>query len=533
MTLRKNIFGRAMTLFLATVCAGAFGALSACSGEGPAVEEEVDSDESELIGGVDAKSASMNAVGTLGVSMTYCDEWGSCVEETFPFCSGTLISTNAVLTAKHCTALAEELVYYGYPVHFGVGPDGYAPKRTVTIVDVEGAPDGEGCYGCGFVGYGRDVGVAFLEEEVTDVTPFRIAEIQQGQVGSNFAAIGFGVQNNAGVDGTRKAGTVKLRALEGKVFELMFGSFEGFLHYVETGSRYGLLIRTPEGLKLPEGFATSEVSRALDPEWEEYLRWLYDNTLLLPGYEAWVGDAYGNAQPCYGDSGSPLVKTVSGTRYAYGVTSGGMSSNEMICDFGAVYAVLGPETYAFVDGTRSWVDPCGELDDLGYCDGDIALRCTVPFVEGPRRPLETDCSLLGLTCGYNEVGQVACVDPYVPPPCPEAVLPSEVPLTVFGDTTDAENYVMPTCGASNSPERTFEFTAPETRMYELNTFGSLYDTVLAVRDAACEGAELACNDDAMSLQSQVFVELAAGQTVVVVVDGFGYGNAGPFMLTIQ
>lgn len=312
----------------------------------------------------------------------------------------------------------------------------------------------------------------------------------------------------------------------------MFGSFEGFLHYVETGSRYGMLVRFTDELKLPGGFEASEVSQALDPGYVEYLQWLYDNTLLLPGYEAWVGDAYGNAQPCYGDSGSPLVKTVSGKRTAYGVTSGGMSSNDMVCDFGAVYAALGPETHAFVDGTRSWVDPCGELDDLGYCDGDVAVRCTAPFVEGLRRPLETDCGLLGQTCGYNEVGQVACVDPYVPPTCPETVLPSVTPLMVDGDTMDGENYILPTCGASNSPERTFAFTAPESRVYELNTFGSFYDTVIAVREGTCEGMELACNDDSMGLQSQVFVELAAGQTVVVVVDGFGYGNAGPFVLNI-
>jgi hypothetical protein len=125
------------------------------------------------------------------------------------------------------------------------------------------------------------------------------------------------------------------------------------------------------------------------------------------------------------------------------------------------------------------------------------------------------------------------MDPFEPPTCPEIDLPSMVPLTIFGDTTDAINFVMPGCGASDSPERTYSFTAPESAMYELNTFGSLYDTVLAVRDATCDGAELACNDDwGGGVESQVFVELAAGQTVVVVVDGFGMGSAGPFTLNI-
>jgi hypothetical protein len=49
-----------------------------------------------------------------------------------------------------------------------------------------------------------------------------------------------------------------------------------------------------------------------------------------------------------------------------------------------------------------------------------------------------------------------------------------------------------------------------------------------VRDLTCAGAELACNDDAGDLSSLVQVNLAAGQTIVLVADGGG----GPYQLNI-
>ncbi|HZO16803.1 MAG TPA: hypothetical protein VFB62_26180, partial [Polyangiaceae bacterium] len=52
------------------------------------------------------------------------------------------------------------------------------------------------------------------------------------------------------------------------------------------------------------------------------------------------------------------------------------------------------------------------------------------------------------------------------------------------------------------------------------------------RDATCSGPELACNDDAVGLTSQVQVFLAAGQTVVVFVDTFA-APGGAFTLNIS
>ena len=46
------------------------------------------------------------------------------------------------------------------------------------------------------------------------------------------------------------------------------------------------------------------------------------------------------------------------------------------------------------------------------------------------------------------------------------------------------------------------------------------------------GVEIACNDDRIGLQSALQVVLAAGQTVIVVVDGYA-SNSGDFVLDIQ
>ena len=45
-------------------------------------------------------------------------------------------------------------------------------------------------------------------------------------------------------------------------------------------------------------------------------------------------------------------------------------------------------------------------------------------------------------------------------------------------------------------------------------------------------AELDCNDDAMDLQSQVNLDLSAGQEVLIVVDAFDSDEGGNYLLNI-
>ena len=90
--------------------------------------------------------------------------------------------------------------------------------------------------------------------------------------------------------------------------------------------------------------------------------------------------------------------------------SGGIYSRDLVCDFGAVYASFGPETVAFLEAARNWVDPCGGVTAKGSCDGDNATRCTT-LAEGKRRLTVTDCSLFGQTCAVASDGTATCADP--------------------------------------------------------------------------------------------------------------------------
>lgn len=119
--------------------------------------------------------------------------------------------------------------------------------------------------------------------------------------------------------------------------------------------------------------------------------------------------------------------------------------------------------------------------------------------------------------------------------CPDEDLDSNLPESVDGTTIGAvDKLSMVGCGQVDvpAPDYVLEWTAPAAGAYTIDLEGSDYDTVLYVQDAACGGDELACNDDAIGLQSSVGVNLAANQTVVFVVSGYS-GSVGNFTLNIN
>jgi hypothetical protein len=75
------------------------------------------------------------------------------------------------------------------------------------------------------------------------------------------------------------------------------------------------------------------------------------------------------------------------------------------------------------------------------------------------------------------------------------------------------------CAPGASDDVGVFWVAPEAGYYSIDTFGSSFDTALAVVGSACTG-ELACNDDAGGeISSEIVREFAAGEAVVLVVDG--------------
>lgn len=89
-------------------------------------------------------------------------------------------------------------------------------------------------------------------------------------------------------------------------------------------------------------------------------------------------------------------------------------------------------------------------------------------------------------------------------------------------------------GGDNAADSVFLYTAPAGGTYVIDTVGSSYDTLLAIRADGCSGPTLACNDDIspQQQQSRLAVDLAQGEAIVIAVDGFGSAG-GDFTLHVQ
>ncbi len=272
--------------------------------------EAADDDASleAIVGGADASDPSLDAVGTIGHVYT-----GGLFDA---FCTGTLISADEVLTAKHCAqASVDEAPYVNdQEIGFAIGADADKPKKVVKAKSVTLVAPNQG----GFIGFGADVAIYKLAEPVAGVKPAKVVHAGLGPkyVNQRFTAIGFGAQDYEGKKrGTRRAGPVTLRAVSGSPMAAMYGSEQAFLdHVAET-----------------EGQAWVDQKRA---DLLAFYRFE-----LLPGREVHVGMAKGDAQPCDGDSGGPLLKKSGGDLYVFAVVSGSKKGRDGRC------SVLG-ETYA-------------------------------------------------------------------------------------------------------------------------------------------------------------------------------------------
>ncbi|WP_437835320.1 MXAN_6577-like cysteine-rich protein [Sorangium sp. So ce1153] len=120
-----------------------------------------------------------------------------------------------------------------------------------------------------------------------------------------------------------------------------------------------------------------------------------------------------------------------------------------------------------------------------------------------------------------------------PPICPSGEVSEALPQTFTGNTELLGDAITPSCGHAGGPDVSYTFTAPADGKYVFDTFGSEYNTVLELQDGGCNGDVIECNNDSRGgMQSRITAELSAGQTVVVVVDGFE-GASGAYTLNIS
>ncbi|XXY47532.1 MXAN_6577-like cysteine-rich protein [Sorangium sp. So ce269] len=187
--------------------------------------------------------------------------------------------------------------------------------------------------------------------------------------------------------------------------------------------------------------------------------------------------------------------------------------------------------------TRTDPDHCGkcgkQCDPGRACAGSLCQRtCLEGFTDcaGSCVDLSVDplhCGGCDSACGPGrpcEEGSCGC-----------SVEPAEdigtvVPQQLTGTTSDAANTRALSCSGSDAPDQTFLFTAPIAGTYIFDTFETPFDTALGALSAdTC--AELACSDDAEGIQSQIFVDLAEGERILVVVSGAS-SSEGDFTLRL-
>lgn len=130
-------------------------------------------------------------------------------------------------------------------------------------------------------------------------------------------------------------------------------------------------------------------------------------------------------------------------------------------------------------------------------------------------------------------GPIPPEDDEPPFDCVDEVIPSdELPVLMSGSLGQGESRFQPSCVGAQSAERTLSFTAPRNATYFFNTMGSTFDTVLYALGPGCEQPELACNDDSNeTLDSEIGVPLSEGESIVVVIDGFG--EPGEWVLDVR
>lgn len=108
---------------------------------------------------------------------------------------------------------------------------------------------------------------------------------------------------------------------------------------------------------------------------------------------------------------------------------------------------------------------------------------------------------------------------------------SSLPAMITGTTAGAGNTGYSRCGGASAEDRTYRFTAEVSGTYFFNTSGSEIETVLTLRDDTCTGEVLDCEN--ASTPEGLTVELAAGESVAVTVDGQSVDDVGAYRLNVE
>ncbi|QIE60718.1 T9SS type A sorting domain-containing protein [Rasiella rasia] len=172
-------------------------------------------------------------------------------------------------------------------------------------------------------------------------------------------------------------------------------------------------------------------------------------------------------------------------------------------------------------------DPATNILYMGaYIGGGVNEWASVDVTTGTATPLgavNANCAELGIVAIS---GAVAVSNDE----CAGAIAMSCGDVEVGDTSTNTD-----TGGFNDSPDAWYSYTGsgdPEFVTFSLCDGGTAYDSRLTVYDV-CGGVEIALNDDACGLQSEVSFLSDGTTTYFVAVEGFGTGDAGAFSLEVS
>ncbi len=103
-------------------------------------------------------------------------------------------------------------------------------------------------------------------------------------------------------------------------------------------------------------------------------------------------------------------------------------------------------------------------------------------------------------------------------------------VSVTGNNGLATGSDISSCGYNDFADVWYTYTPTVDGDVTVSLCGSAFDTTLAIYDA-CDGTELACNDDSCGLQSEIIMPMTAGTTYYIRVAGYN-GATGDFTLLV-
>ena len=161
------------------------------------------------------------------------------------------------------------------------------------------------------------------------------------------------------------------------------------------------------------------------------------------------------------------------------------------------------------------------LNNAQLSDSGSKFSCFITNAYG-----SADSTNVSLKVIDSTVANDLCSGAIVIPSASYTNVQSTVPATSYGDP-------VPDCVDGFGHGVWYQFTSPVAGLLIVDTFGSDFDTGLALYTGSCDSlTEVACNDDTGGITSQVIIPTTAGTTYAILAGGYS-SDAGNLVLHLN